>query len=180
MDNFEKHIRDHAAQFNERRADKDKMWAKISEELHQEKPNIIPLWKKPLFRVAASVLLLLGLASFFGLTVLDNSAEKTQYASKELMEIDMYYKDLVSYQVELVKNNQTLSEENKAEFLSFMDELDVEYEVLKKEMQKNLDNEQVLEAIVSNYKKRIELIENLLHQLNESKKQDEDDHAYTL
>jgi len=75
---------------------------------------------------------------------------------------------------------QALSEENKAEFLSFMDELDAEYEVLKKEMQKNLDNELVLEAIVSNYKKRIELIENLLHQLNESKKQDEDDHAYTL
>ena len=180
MDNFEKHIRDHAAQFNERRADKDKMWAKISEELGQERPKVIPLWKRPLFRVAASVLLLMGLASFFGLAVLNSNVEKTQYASKELMEIDMYYKDLVSYQVELVKNNQAISEENKAEFLSFMDELDAEYEVLKKEMQKNLDNELVLEAIVSNYKKRIELIENLLHQLNESKKQDEDDHAYTL
>ncbi|WP_437395498.1 hypothetical protein [Flagellimonas lutimaris] len=180
MDNFEKHIRNHAAQFNERRADKDKMWAKISEELHQAKPKVIPLWKRPLFRVAASVLLLLGLASFFGLSVLNNNAKKTQYASKELMEIDMYYKDLVSYQVELVKNNQALSEENKTEFLSFMEELDAEYEVLKKEMQKNLDNEQVLEAIVSNYKKRIELIENLLYQLNESKKQDEDDYGYTL
>ena len=61
-----------------------------------------------------------------------------------------------------------------------MDELDAEYEVLKKEMQKNLDNEQVLEAIVGNYKKRIELIENLLHQLNESKKPDEDEYGYTL
>ena len=180
MDNFEKHIRDHADQFNERRADKDKMWAKISEELHQAKPKVIPLWKRPLFRVAASVLLLLGVASFFGLSVLNNNAEKAQYASKELMEIDMYYKDLVSYQVELVKNNKALSEDNKAEFLSFINELDAEYEVLKEEMQKNLDNELVLEAIVSNYKKRIELIENLLHLLNESKKQDEDDHAYTL
>ncbi len=63
MDNFEKHIRDHASQFNERRADKDKMWAKISEELHQEKSKVIPLWKRPLFRMAASVLLLLGLVS---------------------------------------------------------------------------------------------------------------------
>ena len=180
MDHFEKHIRDHASQFNERRADKDKMWAKISEELHQEKSKVIPLWKSPLFRVAASVLLLLGIASFFGLALWNNSANKTQYASKELMEIDMYYKDLVSYQVQLVKNNQNLSEENKAEFLSFMDELDAEYEVLKKEMQKNLDNEQVLEAIVGNYKKRIELIENLLHQLSESKKPDEDEYGYTL
>ncbi|NDV42877.1 hypothetical protein [Flagellimonas sediminis] len=180
MDNFERHIRHNAGQFDGHKADKDKMWAKISEGLRQEKPKVIPLWKRPLFRVAASVLLLLGIASFFGLAVFNNSADKTQYASKELMEIDMYYKDLVSYQVQLVKNNQALSEENKAEFLSFMDELDTEYEVLKKEMQKNLDNEQVLEAIVGNYKKRIELIENLLHQLNESKKPNGDDYGYTL
>jgi hypothetical protein len=179
MDNFEKHIRRNAAQFDEHMADKGKMWAKITKELHQEKSRTIPLWKRPMLRIAASVLLLVGIASFFGPTVFNSGANKTHYVSKELMEIDMYYKDLVSYQVQLVKNNPRLSEENKTEFLSFMEELDAEYDVLKKEMQKNLDNEQVLEAIVSNYKKRIELIENLLRQLNDSKKPD-DDYGYTL
>lgn len=179
MDNFEKHIRHNAAQFDEQKVDRDKIWAKIAKELHQEKSIAIPLWKRPMLRIAASVLLLVGIAAFFGQTLLSSGADKTQYASKELMEIDMYYKDLVSHQVQLVKNNPGLSEENKAEFLSFMDELDTEYEVLKKEMQKNLDNEQVLEAIISNYKKRIELIENLLRQLNDSKKPD-DDYGYTL
>ena len=52
-----------------------------------------------------------------------------------------------------------------------MDELDEEYKQLKLEMQHNLDNELVLEAIVNNYKKRIELIENLLKQINASKKE---------
>lgn len=179
MDNFEKHIRRNAAQFDGERADKAKMWAKIAAELNKEEPKVIPLWRRPLFRIAASVLLLVGFASFFGLVWLGNGTDNAQYAYEELMEIDMYYKDLVSYQVQLVKNNPSLSEENKAEFLSFMDELDAEYDVLKKEMQKNLDNEQVLEAIVGNYKKRIELIENLLRQLNDSKKVD-DDYGYTL
>ncbi|SFC27243.1 hypothetical protein SAMN04487891_10867 [Flagellimonas taeanensis] len=179
MDNFERHIRHNAGQFDEHKADRAKMWAKIAADLKQEEPKVISLWRRPMFRIAASVLLLVGLTSFIWLMGLGQGADHNQYASEELMEIDMYYKDLVSYQVQLVKNNPRLTDEDKTEFLSFMDELDAEYDVLKKEMQKNLDNEQVLEAIVGNYKKRIELIENLLRQLNDSKKVD-DDYGYTL
>ncbi|MEP1017044.1 hypothetical protein, partial [Maribacter dokdonensis] len=94
-------------------------------------------------------------------------------------DIDMHYKGLVTYQVQLVQNNNQLTAADKEEFLSFMVELDAEYEQLKLEMRNNLDNEQVLAAIVSNYRKRIELIENLLQQLNESKIK-EDDYGYTL
>lgn len=179
MDNFEKHIRQNADQFDEHRVDKAKMWAKIAADLKQEEPRVVPLWRRPMVQIAASVMLLVGLTSFIWLMGLGQGADHTQYASEELMEIDMYYRDLVSYQVQLVKNNPRLTEDDKAEFLSFMDELDAEYDVLKKEMQKNLDNERVLEAIVGNYKKRIELIENLLRQLNDSKKVD-DDYGYTL
>ncbi len=179
MDNFEKHIRENAAQFNEHKADRAKLWANISAELHQPEPKVIPLWKRPVLRIAASIVLLLGIAGFIGLSVLSGGTTETQYVSKELLEIDMHYKGLVSYQVQLVQNNPNLSEMDKAEFLSFMDELDAEYETLREEMRNNLDNERVLEAIVANYKKRIELIENLLQQLNDAKKSDED-YGYTL
>ncbi len=180
MDNFEKHIRENASQFDEHKADRSKMWAHISKELEMEQPKVVSLWKSPMFKMAAALLLLFGIASFIALTILksDNSQE-TQYASKELLDIDMHYKGLVSYQVQLVKNHPKLTDEDKVEFLSFMDELDTEYEQLRIEMRSNLDNELVLEAIVSNYKQRIELIENLLKQINDSKIQ-EDDYGYTL
>ena len=180
MDNFEKHIRENAAEFDEHKADRSKMWAKISQELETEKPKVIPLWKSAKLRIAASLLILLGIAGFVGLQVLGNASSiETQYASKELLDIDTHYKSLVSYQVQLVQNNPNLTEDDKTEFLSFMDELDVEYEVLRKEMENNLYNERVLEAIVSNYKQRIELIEQLLKQINDSKLND-DDYGYTL
>lgn len=179
MDNFEKHIRENAAQFNEHKADRAKLWANISAELHQPEPKVIPIWKRPMLRIAASIVLLLGIAGFIGLSILRGGTTETQYVSKELLEIDMHYKGLVSYQVQLVQNNPNLSEMDKAEFLSFMDDLDAEYETLREEMRNNLDNERVLEAIVANYKKRIELIENLLRQLNDAKKSDED-YGYTL
>ena len=101
------------------------------------------------------------------------------YVNEELFDIDMHYQDLVHQQVQLVKNHPRLTERDKEEFLSFMDELDNEYEQLKVEMQNNLDNELVLEAIVNNYRKRIELMENLLEQIDASKKEI-DYEGYTL
>ncbi len=181
MDNFEKHIRENAAQFDTQKADRAKLWENISAALEQEPPapKVLPLWKRPMLRIAASVVLLLGIAGFIGLSVLSSSTTETQYVSKELLDIDQHYRGLVAYQVQLVQNNPNLAPADKEEFLSFMDELDAEYEVLREEMRNNLDNERVLEAIVANYKKRIELIENLLQQLNDAKQPD-DEYGYTL
>ena len=178
MDNFEKNIRANKESFNDLKADKDKMWAAIAVELEQ--PKVIPLWKSPMLQIAASIVLFLGLGAFMALSVLGPSNnEETQYATKELLDIEMHYKNLISHQVKLVQKHPKLTHEDKTEFLSFMDELDQEYKQLCLEMQNNLDNEVVLEAIVSNYKKRIELIENLLKQINDSKVKDHD-YGYTL
>ncbi|MEQ8217003.1 MAG: hypothetical protein RH981_02125 [Arenibacter sp.] len=181
MDYFEKHIRDNKASFDEHKADRSKMWAKIESELSNKKPKIVPMWKSPLFRVAASVVLVLLLTWLIGMTVYGGyqSGGQNSVVSQELMDIDMHYSNLVQYQVQLVKDHPDLSQEDKDEFLSFMDELDEEYEVLKLEMKKNLGNERILEAIIGNYKKRIELIENLLKQINDSKMIN-DDYGYTL
>ena len=179
MDNFEKHIRENRAAFDSHKADRAKLWANIEAKLDPPRAKVVPLWKSPIFKVAASVLIVLGISSLIGITFLGNSANEDTFVSKELQDIDMHYQGLVSYQVQLVQKNENLSDADKAEFLSFMDDLDKEYDELKLEMQNNLDNELVLEAIVSNYRKRIELIENLLRQLNESKLND-DDYGYTL
>ncbi|WP_190810766.1 hypothetical protein [Flagellimonas sp. S3867] len=169
MDNFEKHIKENKQAFDVHKVDKDKLWGNITEQLDtEEKVKVIPLWKSHKLRIAASIVLLIGLSVF---VMINNSVSNTMdgYANEELFEIDHHYKNLVFQQVQLVKNHPSLANEDKEEFLSFMDELDEEYEQLKLEMQNNLDNELILEAIVNNYKKRIELIENLLKQINASK-----------
>jgi hypothetical protein len=166
MDKFEKFIKENNATFNAQKADKAKMWAAISSELEEPAPKVIPLWKKLPFKIAASIIIVLGIASIIKFNI-QNTA--TNYANTELQEIDMYYQNIVQSQVKLVQNNQHLSKNNKEDFLKFMDELDEEYEALKLDLKDNLDNELVLEAIINNYKKRIELMENLLKQINESK-----------
>ncbi|WP_291865308.1 hypothetical protein [Maribacter sp.] len=179
MDNFEKKIRDNKEFFDDKKADRKKMWDAISMELETEPTKVIPFWKFPIFKVAASILLIVGLFTITGPLVLNNAGIETSYANKEILDIESHYEGLVAYQVKLVQNHPVLTKDDKVEFLSFMQELDDEYYLLKLEMRKNLDNELILEALIGNYKKRIELIENLLKQINSSKKIN-DDYGYTL
>lgn len=166
MDKFEKFIKENNAAFNKHKAEKAKMWAAIANELEKSDTKVIPLWKKLPFKIAASILIVLGIAGIINFNI---NTTNVNYTNTELQEIDMYYQNIVQAQVKLVQNNQYLSTNNKQEFLKFMDELDAEYEVLKLDLVDNIDNELVLEAIISNYKKRIELIENLLKQINKTK-----------
>jgi len=181
MNNLEKNIKNNRHLFDEHKADKSKMWAEITAKLPNKETKVVRLWQRPLLKVAASIILLLGV--FTALQFLTNNSiysQENSFANKELQEIDMHYKNLVSAQVSLVKNHKSLSLKEKEEFLSFMDELDEEYKILKLEMNKNLDSELILEAIVSNYKKRIELIENLLQRINSSKKTNNTTDGYIL
>lgn len=178
MDDFEKYIKENKLLFDDHKPDRAKLWRHIDAELNvTSKEKTAKLWLSPFIKVAATIIILIGVFSLT--TIFTASNESNDFANQELNDIDTYYKGLVSFQVELVKNNAKLSLEDKEEFLSFMDELDKEYLLLKEEMVANLNNEYILEAIVQNYKKRIELIENLLEQIKDSKKSD-DNEGYIL
>lgn len=181
MDDFEKNIKENKALFDVHKAYKSKLWANIEAGLNTptSKPKVIKLWNRPAFKVAATIVIALGLFSLVNVFSNSEIQQQNTIANQELNDIDAHYKGLVAYQVKLVQKSSQLSPNQKNEFLSFMDELDEEYEVLKLEFNKNLDSELVLEAIVVNYKKRIELIENLLRHINSSKNTEEND-VYTL
>ncbi|NJB69796.1 sugar-specific transcriptional regulator TrmB [Saonia flava] len=181
MDNFEKYIAENKDSFNEHKADRKKLWSNIEQELDKKPaPKVFKLWKSPIMKVAASIFIVLGLFSVISFFMNGGiNPGQNDIVNQELEEIDMYYSSMVTQQVQLVKLNTKLSQEDKDEFLSFMDELDTEYKELRIEMKENLDNELVLAAIVNNYKKRIELIEKLLERINNSKNI-EDGNGYIL
>lgn len=175
MDNLEKLIQENKTEFDEHQVDTSKLWKNISVELDQRKTTVKPLWKSSYFKIAAGLILILGIASIIKFNAGFPEENVDNLASKELQEIDMYYQNMVQAQIRLVEKNSKLSKSNKQEFLKFLTELDKEYDLLKLDLADNLDNELVLEAIVKNYKKRIELIENLLEQINDTKNNTDDD-----
>ncbi len=168
MDDFEKNIRDNQEFFNEPAPDKMKMWANIERRLPMvEEKKVIPLWRRTAFRAAAAILFLVGLTFMFFQN--GDQSKLIQKESTAFNDLDSHYGKLVALQIIKLKNSNELSKDEKNEFLSYIEELNLEQEQLKKELATNLNNEEILEAIIRNFNQQINLIEQLLDRLNQSK-----------
>lgn len=162
-DELKNYIQAHKNEFDDHsvdEVDKLKLWGKISEQLPEALTKVIPLWKKASFRVAAAVLLLFG--CMFAFYATNQGDETYDVVSEEFRQIDTHYKSLVQNQIQLVKSNTNLSKEEQNDFLSYIDELDQEYIKLKKELNQGVNNQIIIEAIINNYRKKLQLMEALL------------------
>lgn len=180
MDELKKYTTENQGKFDDYdldEVDKLRLWGDIVSELPEAPTKVIPLWKKPAFRVAASVVLLIGCTFFFMLS--GGQDTEQQIVNQELYDIDNHYQLLVNNQVELIKNNVHLSKEDQDDFLSLIDDLDEEYKKLKEELKLGINNEKIIEAIISNYRKKIQLMEDLLERSYPTKT-DFEDEAITL
>ncbi|MEW4922358.1 hypothetical protein [Algibacter sp. 2305UL17-15] len=163
MDELKKYTAKHSRKFDDfdlDEVDKLRLWSAIVSELPEVPKKVIPLWRKTSFRVAASIVLLLGCTLFFYMK--GNQYIQHQMVNEELYEIDNHYKLLVNNQIELIKNNAHLSKEDQDDFLSLVDDLDKEYAKLKEELKLGINNQKIIEAIITNYRKKIQLMEDLL------------------
>jgi hypothetical protein len=162
-DELEKYVEDHNCEFNDYKldeTDKLKLWSKIDAEITKPEPKVIPLWKKMPFRIAASIVILLSCTVSF--LMMGGGLSEDQIVNQELNQIDSHYKALVDNQIQLIKTNRYLKAEEKTAFLLLADELDVEYRVLKKELKEGINDQKIIEAIIKNYKRKIQLMEDLL------------------
>ena len=168
-DELEKYVTENTTQFNTftlDEVDKLKMWSKIDSQITAE-TKVIPLWKTTRFRAVASVIILIACTfSFFKIM---NTNSNDGIVNQELYHIDNHYKALVSNQVQLIKSNINLSEEEKTEFLMLESDLNTEYKKLKIELEEGINNQKIIDAIINNYKKKIQLMEDLLERSYPSK-----------
>ena len=72
---------------------------------------------------------------------------------------------LVENQIQLIKSIPNLSVADQDDFLLLIDDLDEEYNKLKKELKTGVNNEKIIEAIINNYRKKIKLMEDLFKRL---------------
>lgn len=180
MDKLKKYTEVNNTQFDTNHldeVDKLRLWGDIVAELPEGPVKVIPLWRKSVFKIAASIVLLLGFSLFF--LQLDNQQGDTQIVNQELNEIDSHYQLLVNNQVELIKQSLHISKADQDDFLSLLDDLDKEYKTLKSELKLGINNEKIIEAIINNYRKKIKLMEDLLER-SYPIKTDFEDEAYTL
>ncbi len=175
MDGFEKNIRDNKGFFDEKAPNKLKMWDQIEADLnrgdhnHDDESNT----GSAVMGILLAGLVLIGLV-LGGIYLAQNANQDEQVLmanakSSELNDIDTYYTKLVSHQIEKLEANEALSSIEKEDFMSYIEELNAEQTILKQELQKNINNAEILEAIIDNFNQQVKLIEQLLNRINHEK-----------
>lgn len=176
MDNLEKFIKENRADFDPKKAPLD--WKSVAPDTDQklEKRNTNWIW------IAAGLILLVGMGSLFFLQqeksvntaqVKENSHNNEKGVDKvalgdiseEHAQIELHYATMVNDRLDLLK---TLNPD--PELMTEIDELEKEYEDLKKELGKGNNDEIIVEAMIENYRLKLEILEALLEGLQNAKK----------
>ena len=161
-DHLKNFIEDNKSQF-ELEMPSDKVWKGI-QKTQKPKYNSWLLWSS----VAASIIMVFGLSFYY----INNGEVKEQLVEevkldpiqKEVMEMEVYYTSQVEEKVAEAKKY-----EDTEDFLEEVDFLKEEYQELKKEMDLGANREVVLEAMIDNYKVRLQILEDLLSELKKEK-----------
>jgi hypothetical protein len=178
-DRLEEFVRQNREQFDLREPDPS-VWLKIQPADTRMKERKSMRW----LRVAAAVAIIFAGSSAGIYFLAGGQAETDQYSSelyKEIHETEHYYSQMVNQRYDELKP-YLASDPAAEEMLSVdMDELDEVYSELKEDLKDNASNPEVIEAMILNYRVKLEILEDLLNQLKEKENQDyETDESYSL
>lgn len=185
-DKLEKFVIENRDQFDTMEPNPE-LWHKI--EASQTK-KIDLNWTRILVRVAAVVVIFVSSYIFFDyITQQNNKLQLTQTeatdpedlnAYQELMEAEYYYTSIIEQRrtefIELAGNNAPLRKEVNIE----LSELDNIYRELKEDLKDNADNEEVIAAMIQNYRLKLEILEEILQQLQPANENTNEDEVKTI
>ncbi len=165
----------------------DEIWDRIK----KPSPKVIRLnWKTIALRVAAVVVIFIASYFFHDImqkdnnnTIAINEQEYTDESNEQvqvLMEAEVFYTSQINFAKDeifrLSGNDHNLIEEINFDMV----ELDDVFEELKNDLKDNSDNEEVIEAMIQNYRIKLQVLEEILLQLNKSKNQEKNENNHEI
>jgi len=183
MDNLEKFIIKNREEFDVSEPSPE-LWDRIEKRKPQSKIMSIN-WKKTFYRVAA--VLVIFIASYFVQSIVSKKTKNESIANQqeiintELAKIENYY----DAELERKMNEITVLTKDKPEIKTHvytdLAELDSVYLELKNDLNDNVDNEEVINAMIQNYKLKLEMLEDILYFLEgKNKKNSENSKKYDI
>jgi len=133
-------------------------------------------------RIAAAVAMIFAgsTAGIYYLTGVGGETEQYGELYLEMQETQQYYIQRVAQRYSELRPfldaNPVADEMLKADF----QELDQVYDELKEDLKDNAANPDVIEAMILNYRVKLEILEDLLNQLKEKENQNENDDSHSL
>lgn len=185
-DKLEKYILDNNEDFDLFEPD-DKLWDRIEK---QSKPVRKINFRRTAWQVAAGMAIFLAswlihdaVQQFQGddiATQEDQFENPTDENMKVLMEAEVFYASKINGAREEI----ILLSGHDKQLITMLDfdlvELDDVFQELKNDLKDNGDNQEVIEAMIQNYRLKLEILEEMLQQLNKSNNHDEKLNGYEI
>ena len=171
-DSLKNHIERNRSDFEVYKENQDQLWEAI-EKRRGAKTHRLSTW---IWRAAATVLLI----ALAGYLVFNDGPNSKKYAdgidlhelSEELAETEFYYSEMIN---EKLRNIQAKSGDFDKLAMENISKLDSAYAGLKNDLKENINNEEVINAMIENYRIKLEILEQILNELNEKGNEQEFD-----
>ena len=166
-DNLEQFVRTNSAQFDQAVPDAA-LWSKI--EQHLPKKEVKRFTIRRFLSMAASVLLLLGIGIAIGLQLAPKPEVGLATIAPEYAEVEQYYINKVNYKLAQVANYHAdpFLEKDLAELDDWLLQLQKDLQEVPAGKK-----EEIINAIINNYKTKLRILETLIEHSQELKEQSE-------
>jgi hypothetical protein len=164
MRKLEDFMRDNRDDFDSELPSLD-LWDKIESKLEKKKGT------HKFLKIASSIAAVLILA-IVGTYMLKPQSDNNRYANitdpelKNLLETEAFYAQKVSLKVGEIQKCYKVHPELKMDIENDLNELDTMYRELEKDLDDNLYNREVIEAMIQNNRFRLEMVDRVLNQIN--------------
>lgn len=179
-DKLKSHINKNRSEFELYQTDIEGIWSEIEDALEKNRPNQFK-WRTVL-KVAASIMLVF-VVGFLAIRYVDNIRKyedgfSLAEISPELAEAEFYYSRLVDEKFALIRsNNDQLGPLITQEF----EVLDSAYQDLKNDLKDNMDNEEVINAMIQNYRIKLQILEQILDNMERNEdKEIKDEEGFSI
>lgn len=161
----------------------DSVWEKIKEKQSPKEDSYKPIKKIPFVKIILNIAaaIILFVASYFFHNWKNSSSSTTDVVAtadsipqlyKEFSETEAYFISQVNLKLDEINKYAKENPELIKEIIEDFNELDAEYSNLKKDLNDNISNQAIIQAMIQNQKIKLRILENLLDELN--KKLDND------
>lgn len=176
-DRLEKFIIENRAEFDAREPDPS-LWLKITPSPAKPVKTRRLVWLR--YAAAVAVIFASFSAGIYYLTGGPSSQEKLYgEAYQQIVETEVYYSGMIDKKYNELQPYMADSPEIKSELDYDLEELDEIYLELKEDLKDNVGNTEVIDAMIQNYRMKVEILEDLLHQLKEKESNETKDEKKT-
>lgn len=170
MDNLEEFVRKHREEMDRYEAPKS-VWRGIREELHGRKTTIyrwLSVAAAAAVIITLSVPLLVRKESGIAAGGTEQFAAGNETTKRQLRETEIYYNNLANSLYSQAGPLLAKYPEVEKELMSDMSQLDSICTEIKKDLKDNVSNQEVIGALIMNYRIRISILEDMLSTLKEN------------